>query len=325
MDLAGSLLSMWRVFADASLEIVPYFFLALVLGGLIEEYFPEHAVTRFLTGKRPATMLLASTTGALIPLCTCGMVPLAVSLRRRGSDLKHTFAFLTAGAAFSVPVLFLTWKVLGGKWALARLVTSVIYGLAVGYAATWALRRVAARSAEDPSAKVDTSGTADIEVDVVAAAIGDVTEIRPRPRPRLVSVARRLKGQVKEYFPWVVVSLAIAALVDVLVPRHWIHVLYGERTAAGAFIAALTGLPFYFCSGAELPLAKELLAKGMGTSSGAAMLLAVPIVNILTFGVVTRWLGPRGAFYYLALCVVGAALIGELTGWVWALLSAVPT
>jgi len=312
--VTGTLLSMWRVFAAASLEIVPYFFLALILGALIEEYLPEQTIARFLTGTRPGTMLLASTTGALIPLCTCGMVPLAVSLRRRGSDLKHTFAFLTAGAAFSVPVLFLTWKVLGARWALARLVTSVVYGLAVGYAAVWALRRVAARSAEDPSKAAAPDDCCEGD----ANSATPVAEIRPRPR--LVSVARRLRGQVKEYFPWVVVSLAIAAVVDVLVPRHWIHVLYGERTAVGPLFASLTGLPFYFCSGAELPLVKELLAKGMGASSGTSMLLAVPIVNILTFGVVGRWLGPRGSFAYLALCIVGATVIGALTGVVWGLL-----
>ena len=312
MDLAGVLLSMWRVFADASIEIVPYFFLALVIGALIEEYVSERTIARFLTGTRPGTMIFASTIGAVIPLCTCGMVPLAVSLRRRGSDLKHTFAFLTAGAAFSVPVLFLTWKVLGMEWALVRLVTSVAFGLAVGYAAVWVLGRFAARSAEAP---------ANSTLGHVAAEFGDtasdVAEIRP---PRLATVVRRLRGQVKEYFPWVVVSLAIAAVVDVLVPRHWIHVLYGEKTVAGAFLASLTGIPFYFCSGAELPLVKELLTKGMGGSSATAMLLAVPIVNILTFGVVGRWLGPRGAFAYLALCVVSATIIGEITGTLWALL-----
>src|SRR6185503_8003336 len=312
MDLRAALLSMWRVFADASLEIVPYFFLALVIGALIEEYVSERTIARFLTGRRPGTMLLASTIGAVIPLCTCGMVPLAVSLRRRGSDLKHTFAFLTAGAAFSVPVLFLTWKVLGGEWALVRLVTSVVYGLAVGYAAVWVLRREAARSAGGSAASPG------LPPEDLADPASDVSEIRGRSR--LSSVARRLRGQVKEYFPWVVVSLAIAAIVDVLVPRHWIHVLYGEKTVAGAFLASLTGLPFYFCSGAELPLVKELFAKGMGPSSGTAMLLAVPIVNILTFGVVSRWIGARGAFAYLTLCVVGATVVGELTGAVWGLL-----
>src|SRR6185503_14729618 len=269
MDLRAALLSMWRVFADASLEIVPYFFLALVIGALIEEYVSERTIARFLTGRRPGTMLLASTIGAVIPLCTCGMVPLAVSLRRRGSDLKHTFAFLTAGAAFSVPVLFLTWKVLGGQWALVRLVTSVVYGLVVGYAAVWALRREAARSA---GGSVGAPPAPALAAADLADPASDVSEIQGRSR--LVSVARRFRGQVKEYFPWVVVSLAIAAIVDVLVPRHWIHILYGEKTVAGAFLASLTGLPFYFCSGAELPLVKELFAKGMGPSSGASMLLA---------------------------------------------------
>jgi uncharacterized membrane protein YraQ (UPF0718 family) len=48
------------------------------------------------------------------------------------------------------------------------------------------------------------------------------------------------------------------------------------------------------------------------------MLLSVPIVNILTFGVVSRWLGVRGALAYLALCVLFSALLGELTGLLWA-------
>src|SRR5882672_10090684 len=151
MDLASTWESIFRVFLDAAIEIVPFFLLAILLGALLEEFVSERTIGRFLTGRRPGTMLLASVTGALLPLCTCGMVPLAVSLRRRGSDLKHTFAFLTAGAAFSVPVFFLTWKVLGVRWALARLVTSVVYGLVVGYAAVWVLRGVAVRSAEDPA------------------------------------------------------------------------------------------------------------------------------------------------------------------------------
>ncbi len=311
---------MGRVFTEAAIEIIPFFLLAILVGAWIEEYVSEQTIARFLTGKRLGTMLLASTTGAVIPLCTCGMVPLAVSLRRRGSDVKHTFAFLTAGASVSVPVLFLTWKLLGGAWALSRLLVSIVFGLAVGYAAIWALRREAARSAGSGAAPSPGS----------SAAYGgapppdpsdflDLSEIRPGARSRFRSVWRRFRGQLLEYGPWVLVSLAVAAVVDVIVPRHWIHVLYGERTWAGALLASLSGIPFYFCSGAELPLVRELLSKGMGPGPGTAMLLSVPIVNILTFGVVSRWLGARGALVYLALCVVASTLLGEVTGIVWGL------
>jgi len=310
-----------RVFLANAVEIIPLFLLAILIGAWIEEYVSEATITRFLTGRHPATMLLASFTGAILPLCTCGMVPLAVSLRRRGSDVKHTFSFLTAGAAFSVPVLLLTWTVLGGWWALVRFGVSVVFGLAVGYASVWALRREAARSAEAMAAIRHGDHT---------HGPGSATALRPGPEPdadfefteirgqsRFASVLRRIWSHIREYGPWVLISLLAAALVDVLVPRHWVGVLYGERTALGSLLAALSGIPFYFCSGAELPLVRELLLKGMGAGPATSMLLAVPIVNLLTFGVVSRWIGARGALIYLALCVVSSALIGEATGLVW--------
>ncbi|MBI4364991.1 MAG: permease [Candidatus Latescibacteria bacterium] len=306
MDPSSTAISIGRVFLDTSIEIVPLFLLALLIGALIEEFVSERFIARFLTGRHPGTMVLAAIVGALIPLCTCGMVPLAVAIRRRGGDVKHTFGFLTAGAAVSIPVLLLTWKVIGLEWVLARLVASVAFGLLVGYASTVALRRAAARSAEPaPALAAEIPGT--------IGSRGEEFEVHPIPG-RVRSVWRRFLGQTREYAPWVLVSLVLAAVVDVLVPGHWIHVLYGQRTTVGSLLASISGVPFYFCSGAELPLVKELLAKGMGFGPASAMMLAVPIVNIPTFGVVGKWLGPKSALVYLALCVLGATALGVLAG-----------
>ena len=314
MDSTATLTTVGATFLDASIEIIPFFLLAIFLGALIEEFVSEKTIERFLTGTKPGTMLLASTVGAALPLCTCGMVPLAVSLRRRGSDLKHTFAFLTAGAAVSIPVVLLTWKVLGGWWALVRFVASVVFGLVVGYAATKALGRSSeARSKVTPSEPV---ALVPIGGQPVGAGVNLDPVVTGTRRTRTVRVLRRFWGQVKEFGPWVLVSLALAALVDALVPRHWVHVLYGQKAVTGSLLGALTGVPFYFCSGAELPLVHQLLAKGMGSGPAASMMLAVPIVNILTFGVVAKWLGAKGAFAYLALCTLAAAGIGALMG-IW--------
>jgi uncharacterized membrane protein YraQ (UPF0718 family) len=196
----------------------------------------------------------------------------------------------------SVPVLLLTWQVLTLRWALVRFLASVLLGLLVGYASVLALRGAATgqRTAEER----------DVEFDVATIA----------ERSRIRSVFRRFVGQMKEYAPWVLVSLVLAALVDVLVPGHWIHLLYGQKATVGSLLASISGVPFYFCSGAELPLVKELLAKGMGAGPATAMMLAVPIVNIPTFGVVGKWLGPRAASTYLAMVVAGSTLLGVLAG-----------
>ncbi len=290
----AELQSFLRVFLDSAGEIVPLFLLALFVGALIEEFVSERFIARFLTGRNPGTMALSAVVGALIPLCTCGMVPLAVALRRRGGDLKHIFCFLTAGAAVSIPVLLLTWKILGFRWVLVRLLASIALGLLAGYASLAALRSVAGRS---------------------AGAAGEAFDMAPiAGRSRLRSVWRCFLGQLKEYAPWVLVSLGLAAVVDVLVPRHWIDILYGQRTTVGSLLASVSGVPFYFCSGAELPLVRELLAKGMGFGPATAMMLAVPIVNVPTFGVVGKWLGPRAALIYLAMVALGSALLGVVAG-----------
>src|SRR5262245_4329848 len=235
MDPATLIPAVVRVFANAALEVVPLFLLAILLGAAIEELVSERTIARFLTGRHPGTMLLASVIGALIPLCTCGMVPLAVSLRRKGGDVKHVFGFLTAGAAVSVPVLLLTWRLLGFGWLWTRLVASVALGLAVGYASLYALRGVGARSQALPEGAAPRSE-------------------RPTPGAtggaRARSILRRFWGDTREYAPWVLVSLALAAIVNELVPRHWVHVLYGQRATVGSLFAAVSGVPFYFCSGA---------------------------------------------------------------------------
>ena len=59
---------------------------------------------------------------------------------------------------------------------------------------------------------------------------------------------------------------------------------------------------------------KELLSKGMGFGPATAMMLAVPIVNIPTLGVVGKWIGPRAALAYLALIVAGSTLLGVVAG-----------
>ena len=82
MDPSALLAGIWHVFLDASIEILPLFLLAVILGAVLEEFLSNRTIERFLTGRHPATMLVASTTGALIPLCTCGMAGL---LRSHGA------------------------------------------------------------------------------------------------------------------------------------------------------------------------------------------------------------------------------------------------
>ena len=134
---------MWSVFADASLEIVPYFFLALVLGALIEEYVSERTIARFLTGTRPGTMFLSSL--VLAPLNLVWVVQLLVLTAETGflsvgrpylgQALLTSLCFVIAATAMGQA---LAWTAVGlrcsarGRLALrSALVVSAVTALVV--------------------------------------------------------------------------------------------------------------------------------------------------------------------------------------------------
>jgi uncharacterized membrane protein YraQ (UPF0718 family) len=73
---------------------------------------------------------------------------------------------------------------------------------------------------------------------------------------------------------------------------------------------SLLGIPFYFVGGAEIPIAYVLLSEGMGAGGAITFMLAAPLINVPVFVMMSRWLGYRMAFAYMAICWLFIILIG---------------
>ena len=133
-------------------EILPVFFIAVICSSLLEVYLPdgyfEKAGITVLTGANSSRkfsetlkyqlnlfwMILASAfLGALIPICTCGMIPLALGLYRKQLDWKIILAFLLAGNACSVPALILNYGIFGLEITAYRLLMAVAFAVLVTY------------------------------------------------------------------------------------------------------------------------------------------------------------------------------------------------
>lgn len=76
--------------------------------------------------------LLATTAGAVIPICSCGVVPVLAGLVEAGIPLGPTMAFLIAAPMLNIPTVFMTAGILGWSMALARIVATFGIALVVG-------------------------------------------------------------------------------------------------------------------------------------------------------------------------------------------------
>lgn len=114
----------------------------------------------------------------------------------------------------------------------------------------------------------------------------------------------------KDLARWMVLGLALSALVVVLIPEGWIeaNLESGVLGPAGSKLLMLAiGIPWYVCATASTPLAAVLIAKGLSPGAALVFLLAGPATNPATMGWIIKDLGLRSLVVYLV-SISGMAL-----------------
>ncbi|RJQ33498.1 MAG: hypothetical protein C4562_00050 [Actinobacteria bacterium] len=297
---------------DFSLEIIPLFLLAIFLAAALEEFVSTSIVERFIGKKDPGSVLVSTTAGALIPLCTCGMIPLAITLKRKKADWVPLMGFLTAGVASSIPALILTAVIavslpeVGYKIVVLRLVCALAFGFAVAYVAGLIFDKIIEEKSVE---KKDPHQFCKIEE-------CDLCEARQRHHlwaaPRWREVLDDFVVSIKEFAPWLIASIVVAAFISAVASRDIVTALLGNSSWWGPFVGGLIGLPFYLCAGADVPLVIALLSKGASLGTAIAIMVAVPTVNIPAAGLLKKWLGSRPTIIYLGTCWLIAGIVGVL-------------
>ncbi|MCE2594676.1 SO_0444 family Cu/Zn efflux transporter [Motilimonas cestriensis] len=123
-------------FIDLFMESAPWMMLGLLIAGLIKECIPADFLARHLGGKGFKTTIKAAFIGAPLPLCSCGVIPAALGLRRNGASKSATTAFLVATPETGVDSVSVSYALLGPFMAIIRpiaaIVSAIVAGLLVG-------------------------------------------------------------------------------------------------------------------------------------------------------------------------------------------------
>lgn len=286
-------------------EILPVFFLAIFASALLEYFLPDDYIENHFKEANFFSMLNASFLGALIPICTCGMIPLAVRLFQKGLRWQLIVAFLVAGNACSIPALWLT-AVMGLDIVAIRLVVSVLYGLAVAYA----LLLVAPDGFE---LKLNTSLLSEKK----SSSCCDHNPKSSSKDWQAISkeIAADLWMMVKNFLPWIFVAAFIAALFN----YYFVSSTDASQTnfmslitEASPWLSAIIAFPFYFCAGADVPISQELLSVGVSLGTIISFMLAAPGLNFTSFLVYRKCVGTKLSLVLLLFSYLFAVLFGQI-------------
>ncbi len=273
------------------LAMSPYLLFGFLVAGLLSVLVSQRLVEKHLSGGGPWPLLKASLLGVPLPLCSCGVIPVSMSLYKHGAGRGATIAFLLSTPQTGIDSIFVTYSLLGPVFAVVRPVAALITGIVGG-------------------ALVDVGST-------TTAAPGDgavCDDACCRPG----GARRRLVGGMKYAFvtlprdigPAMFVGLVIAAVISALVPDGYFAGVIG--TGIGAMLVMMViGIPVYVCATASVPIAAAMILKGVTPGAALVFLMTGPATNAASFTTIWRVLGGRTALLYMA-SVAGCSLAAGL-------------
>lgn len=280
-------------FANAFVAILngmsPYILLGFLVAGILHAFVRPSAMSRHLGGRGIKPVVKAALFGIPLPLCSCGVLPAAVSLYRRGASKGATTSFLIATPQTGVDSIAATYSLLGLPFAVLRPLAALIGSVAGGVAV-------------DSSDKSKVKDLARISTEDDKLPDGFWAKC-------LAAVRYGFVDMVASVGKWLVIGLVVAALITVFVPDSFFTSL--SRYPLLAMIAVvIVAIPMYICATGSIPIALSLMLKGLSPGIAFVMLMAGPAANFASIILLGKTYGKRTTAVYVGSVVVTAILFG---------------
>ena len=144
-------------------EMSPYLLLGFLLAGLMHAFIPGRYYTRYLSKPTLGSVINAAIFGIPLPLCSCGVIPTAMSLRKEGASRGAVTSFLIATPQTGIDSIIATFSLMGVPFAVIRpiaaLITAVLGGWMVNTFVSLRDRKAHREMAEGTIVKTEETGT----------------------------------------------------------------------------------------------------------------------------------------------------------------------
>ncbi len=273
-------------------EMAPYLLFGFLFAGLLKAFFPTDGIVRFMGKKNFRSVLNAALLGVPLPLCSCGVIPTAVSFYRSGATKGATTSFLISTPQTGVDSMLATYSLLGLPFAIIRPIVALVTGLVGGTASHAFDKDQLSPADKDPGR--------------------GMIQTKPTFIQRMKTVVQYGFGElVEDIVKWLLIGLLAATLLSMLIPDSFFSRYIGNPWIEMLVVLAAS-VPLYICATGSIPLAAVLLMKGISPGAALVFLMAGPATNVATMMVISNTMGKKAFFIYLATIVGGALFFGTV-------------
>lgn len=286
IDFLRESLNLW-------LEVSPYLLLGMFIAGLLHVFLGKELISRHLGRGGISSIIKATILGIPLPVCSCGVIPLASSLKKDGAHSSSVLSFLVSTPTTGVDSILATYSLMGPLLAIFRPLGSLLAGIFLGI------------------------------LDYISGGRKEKVRIVPRHNHPSISISFRLRELFRYSFfelpqdigKWLIVGTILGGAISAFIPKE----LFSQYVSFpfDFLIALIIGVPLYVCATGSIPVAASLIQKGFSPGAALVFLIAGPATNAITLAFVRAKLGKKSFYLYLVSIIVVSIILGFIFNYLW--------
>ena len=270
-------------------------FVLVFIISYVQSYFPPEKSKKIMGRfKGLWARIIGALLGTVTPFCSCSSIPLFMGFTTAGLPLGVTFSFLISSPMVDLGSLVLLTSIFG--WKIA--VSYVIVGLVIAVLGGTVIEKL---HLENQVADFIRNAK-----NINSVLPSDELSQKERFKSALDSVLQTLK----KVFPYILIGVAIGAVVHNWIPQKWIENVLGSKNPFGVILAAVCGIPMYADIFGCIPIAESLLAKGALLGVVLSFMMAVTTLSLPSMIMLSKAIKPKLLGVFVSICTLGIIIVG---------------
>lgn len=270
-------------------EMSIYLLFGFLIAGILHIFVPQKIFLKYLSKNNFMSVFYSALFGIPLPLCSCGVIPTAMSLHKDGASKGSVVSFLIATPQTGIDSIIATYSLLGLPFAILRPIAAFITALFAGNITNFFVKDNSIKSNENKFCPIEKS-------------LSFIDKIKSVLEYSFVEMMHDIGKTL-------LIGLIIAGLISYFVPDNF-FAIFKDNTLLSMILILIVAIPMYVCATGSIPIAVALMLKGMSPGTAFVLLMAGPAANFASILVISKVLGKKTLVLYLLTISLGAICFG---------------
>ena len=334
------LLAGWQALVDyLTISRIIMLIIAFFLSGAISQFMSQGAVMKYFgpNAKKWLSYLIASVSGAILAVCSCSVLPMFASIRKKGAGIGPAVTFLFAGPAINILAITFTFSLIGVDIGFVRVIGAVVLSVVIGFIMYLLFNKSEVIDANAAMFNIEDDHSRKLWQNILffvtliailvsgvkhpifmgIFAVGLIIELFLYfKKDELIEWCKATFDLAKKIVPLFIIGVFLAGVIEAIIPPEFMVKFVGNNSIGANLIAAVFGAFMYFATLTEVPIVNSFMALGMIKGPATALLLAGPSLSLPNMIVIGKVMGIKKTFTYVGLVIVLSALLAMLAGYI---------